>query len=381
MANSRLIDNGELPNVQTDTRFASFFNNKLKQVFFYITEVCNVRCRYCYYKPLLKPVTQAQEITPSTFHALAKIFKELGASKLSFLGGEPSLYGMASDGRYNIGNLVEIAKNIGYEYVRMVTNGLFEESFLTNRKIKAIDEITFSIDGSTADIHDLERGKGTFVKTEKSIIAAVKSGYNVQLTACVNRSNIGYAKTGRLLVDEIIRWGEAIGVHSINFHPFIKMNVMRDEWTGTADISPQEWNFVYETINQQVIDGQYNVAIRLPLRFVDSDKFHKRSKYYGYCPVKLAERIIIHANGNMNVCALHNATNTTLAKFREDGNILKIEWSSCENEFSKYVFNNSMEHPCTVISHRHKEELPLCISFKPTQNEFIWNKTGIEEVW
>jgi MoaA/NifB/PqqE/SkfB family radical SAM enzyme len=326
----------------------------------------------------LKSTTDAREISRLAFFNLAKHFRELGAIKLSLLGGEPSLYGSTMENTKGIGDLVTLAKEIGYEYVRMVTNGLFDVSLLSNSGMRQLDELTFSIDGCTADIHDRERGNGTFVKTEKSIINAVQAGYKVQLTVCVHRGNIGYTDTGRLWIDEIMRWGEKVGAHYINFHPIIKMDVAEDKWTRFTSISVQDWKSVYKVINQNSMTGRYKIKIRLPLRFIDEDAFWKKSKYYGYCPVKLAERVIVHARGSINICALHNVTNISLAKYWEDGNSLKIKWNEYENELTSYKFDFQNDHSCAVIGLKHGNDLPLCISFKPLQNEFIWNSMGME---
>ncbi len=129
------------------------------QVFLYVTDECNIRCAQYYYTPWL--TKHHTEMPINVALALLQKFRELGAVKLSFLGGEPTLYGQA-DGNEPFPYLVGAAQRIGFEYIRMVTNGLFDETLHQDKRLREIDEITFSMDGDTAEIHTALRGrKGT----------------------------------------------------------------------------------------------------------------------------------------------------------------------------------------------------------------------------
>ena len=156
------------------------------QVFLYVTDECNIRCNQCYYKPSLK---HNAEMPTNVALSLLHKFRELGV-KVSFLGGEPTLYGQ-TDGNEPIHYLIEAARRIGFEDIRMVTNGLFQEAFLKDERLREIDEGTFSMDGDTAEIHDAVRGRKTFERSLKGLQAAVSFGYTVHVTMCAHRGNIG----------------------------------------------------------------------------------------------------------------------------------------------------------------------------------------------
>ena len=128
--------------VESDPRFDRRFDGRLMQVFLYVTDECNIRCTQCYYKPWLKK--GHAEMPTNVALSLLQKFRELGAIKLSFLGGEPTLYGQA-DGNEPLPYLIEAARGIGFEYIRMVTNGLFDQTLLQDERLRGIDEITFSI--------------------------------------------------------------------------------------------------------------------------------------------------------------------------------------------------------------------------------------------
>lgn len=139
--------------------------------------------------PLLKRA-DAEVSTPTLLTLLAK-FRENGASKLSLLGGEPTLYGRRTDNE-PLPFIVRCARELGYSYIRLVSNGLFPHALLDEPDLKLLDEITFSIDGDTAEMHDHLRGKGTFIRTCRSVRAAVARGYDVQIRrACIVGTSVG----------------------------------------------------------------------------------------------------------------------------------------------------------------------------------------------
>ena len=111
----------------TDSRFAAYFSGRLKQVFVYLTSRCQLHCRQCLYKPLLK--NDSSDIDYCVLTELMRLFKEYGAYKISFLGGEPTLY---HDLNYhkNFYDVVTSAKKLGYRYVRVDTNGQFNNAVL-----------------------------------------------------------------------------------------------------------------------------------------------------------------------------------------------------------------------------------------------------------
>lgn len=359
--------------VSLDDRFQEYFKNLL-QVFMYVTDNCNLRCEQCYYKPWLKK--ENADMDEDVLLALLRKFRKMGAVKLSLLGGEPTLYGTENDNRKLPSILLE-ARKMGYEYIRVVTNGLNIDNFLDTCNINNIDELTFSIDGDIADIHDNLRGKGTYIKTVNSLKKAVNLGFNVQITTCVHCNNIGKDDKGNLLIDRAVHWAESLNVNTINFHPIFKQNIPRDSWRGDTEVSPQSWIKVYEKIHKNIESGKYSIDVRLPMQHVTKKEFQKNPKFYGYCPVKIAERIEVHSNGQIHSCALNNGTPISLAKFERVENSIKIKWSDINNELDVYPFDLSKEHPCAVYKYNDKSLVPLCISFKPNQNEFIWKKTGL----
>jgi len=349
-----------------DPKFRKYFQN-IHQAFFYITDDCNLRCEQCLYKPLLK---KDSEIELETALTLAKTLKDMGAFKLTIMGGEPTRYGY-KEGNRPLLILIRKAKEMGYEYVRIDTNGQFSPTLLEQIDFKKLDEISFSLDGHIPEINDPLRGKGSFNRCVSSIKKAVSLGCNTHITCCIHRGNIGKDENGNYLIDSMIRFASSLGIKKINFHGIFRHGVARDNWIGETYVSPEEYAELFEAITQNVESGQYNVPVRIPQeRLLTQEEFDENPDYYGYCPVKLGERVLVHPNGQIRVCSLLIGTPYSIAKFDDKG----IYWEESENnELTQGNFDLTRSTPCT----NQKLEggfVPVCVSFKPGQQEVVWQE-------
>jgi len=352
-----------------DPRFEEYFKD-LKQVFLYLTDECNLGCSYCLYQPNLVYHLKENEIPQETAINLISHFKEMGASKLTIMGGEPTLYGASQDWQPLL-DLVTASKDLGYEHVRIDTNGMFGGSLLRKheRQFGMLDEITFSLDSHVPEINDSLRGKGVFDKCVSNIKLAIQLGYNVDITCCVHSANIGRDTDGESLLHKMILFAESLDVNRINFHPIFKMRVPRDTWIGDVDIQPEQWLHVYDEIREKVDNERYRITVRIPQRFVTKEEFDREPEYYGYCPVKLGERLLVHPNGMIRICALMIGTPYGVARFY-DG---RIVWDkTLTNETRGHRFNEIT--PCANQRRDFGKLVPLCISFKPKQEEIIWKE-------
>ncbi len=102
-------------NYQMDQEFKDYFGNNLKSVFLYLIDACNLRCVQCLYKLDICFQVEKKEISFEDAVKLLSDFREMGAEKLTLMGGEPTLYKPLLD-------LIEKSKELGYEYVRIDTN-------------------------------------------------------------------------------------------------------------------------------------------------------------------------------------------------------------------------------------------------------------------
>lgn len=349
--------------MKIDERVSAYFNGRIKQVFVYLTSRCQLRCRQCLYKPLL--TSNYDDLSYKVLIELLSIFKNYGAFKLSFLGGEPTLYHDMNAGK-RFPDIIAEGKKLGYTLVRADTNGQFDQALLLNDNFKKLDELTFSLDGSTAEIHDAIRGKdGVFSKCVIRIRQAVQLGYRVQITMCVHKGICNDVKTGIYHIENMIHFCDSLGVHSLNFHPILKAGVARDNWIDNTEIEPQIWVQVYQEMLDRLNNKNYRVEVRLPMRYIESKLF---TEEHDYCPLKMGERVLIMPDGQLKICAFNIGTPVCFARFNNNN----IEYESIYNEYEKIKKCNVT--CCNQVPPDGFQA--LCMSYKPNQNEAVWHALG-----
>ncbi|UFZ02973.1 radical SAM protein [Bradyrhizobium ontarionense] len=338
----------------------------------YITDRCNLECEQCIYKPSISHFIN-EEIELGAALDLLSTFRDMGASKVTFLGGEPTIYGHSQGGQPLL-DLIRGTRSLGYEYVRLDTNGQKTKRFLPELDFRKLDEIAFSLDGYSPETNDPLRGKETFLRAVDAMRHAISLGYRVTITCCVQKLFLQRDAEGILRLETMVRFAEALGVHQINFHDLFKVGIPMDTWTGNFAPEPADWLPVYNEISAKIRSNQFGISVRLPQCFVTKTEFARNPEFYGYCPVKLGERVMVHPNGTIRVCSNLICTGYGVARYYDR----KIEWDrSPGNEIAGHDLNRST--PCTNRSRHRKygDLVPTCFSFKPGQDEHVW-KTKLQ---
>ncbi|QXJ35640.1 hypothetical protein [Saccharolobus shibatae] len=119
------------------------------------------------------------------------------------------------------------------------------------------------------------------------------------------------------LIDRMIRFAEELGVSRINFHVIFKMGTEVDAWDQHVAINPYDWIEIYKNIRTKIANNEYKIKVRLPQHFVTREEFEKNKKFYGYYPVKMGERVLIHPNGVLRVCSALLSSIHHIANYNE----------------------------------------------------------------
>jgi len=139
---------------------------------------CNLRCKHCsIFNSGVEEMGKSKLSYEEAVNDLELQFKN-GARIAYFEGGEPTMW--TDDGK-DLGDLIEAAKNIGYNNVGYTTNGM--NSFFTGS-----DVIAVSLDGPK-EIHDMIRGEGSFDKLMENVSAAEFSG-SIYANVVLQRDNL-----------------------------------------------------------------------------------------------------------------------------------------------------------------------------------------------
>lgn len=149
-----------------------------------LTAACNSKCVFC-----LDAEAQDGRILPfaDICGEIDRGRTEKGATRIVLSGGEASIHPQFAA-------CVAHAKAAGYRWVQTVTNGVryADKAFFDAAVDAGLDEITFSLHGHTAALHDrLTRTRNGFDALMKAMIRARRSGrVVVNVDVCINRENV-----------------------------------------------------------------------------------------------------------------------------------------------------------------------------------------------
>lgn len=143
---------------------------------------CNIKCIFCYYRDNL----QVPNKTGTAILADLTYAYRHGIREVDFSGGEPTIHP-------DLPRLIAAAKQMGMERTCIITNGwrLAERVYLQELKSAGLDEILFSVHGSSAQIHDQHTAvDGSFERICRAMGNAVDCGVAVRTNTVVTRLNL-----------------------------------------------------------------------------------------------------------------------------------------------------------------------------------------------
>jgi SynChlorMet cassette radical SAM/SPASM protein ScmE len=161
-----------------------------------ITSRCNLRCRYCYFFN-----NAAQDYHDLPTDEWLQFFNELGSlgvMNVTLAGGEPFF-------RKDLPQLLEgiILNRMRFS---LLSNGALidEEIAAFLARTGRCDFVQISVDGSSADTHDVCRGKGSFDGAMRGIRTLRRHGVKVAVRVTIHRHNVNDLKaTSSLLLEEL----------------------------------------------------------------------------------------------------------------------------------------------------------------------------------
>src|SRR5437660_1699958 len=167
-----------------------------------LTAQCNNRCTFC----LDSDAHYGTNISPMTVKAQIVDGRKKGATRLILSGGEPTIHP-------NYVEFIALGRKMAYRRIQTVTNGrMFSYQPFLSRCIDAgLQEITFSVHGPNAKIHDALVGvRGAFEQEVQGIKAALSDGRPiVNIDIVINRGNVKQ-------LPEMLRMFTAMGVHEFD---------------------------------------------------------------------------------------------------------------------------------------------------------------------
>lgn len=144
----------------------------------HITNKCNFSCKTC-----LREYKRGTDLDLNIIRKVIPEIKKLNCRHISITGGEPILHSRFDE-------ILEIIASAEINF-NAVSNGFLWEKYLPLMKKHKnhLTHMSFSIDGSMADIHDSIRKNGSFKKVLEGIKNFKKEGIEVVIATCLNKIN------------------------------------------------------------------------------------------------------------------------------------------------------------------------------------------------
>jgi len=252
-----------------------------------LTNACDLSCAYCRC-PELKIGTLSTEQWKRLIRELAS----LGTMRIKFQGGEPTL-------RPDFRELSAEAKN-----AKMITAVITHGGHIARREdlLDYIDEVIVSLDSPRAEVHDHQRGAGTWKPAVRTLELARRRSLATFVVMVVTRENLGD-------LEEMLRFCERIGA-GMHAQPAVFGRAAFDDRARAVGLSHEEILAMHERLATWKEQGRplmfSSATYRRVLRWPDATVLTTPSHGPSRC---MAGRLYFHieANGDVWPCAQHGA--------------------------------------------------------------------------
>jgi radical SAM protein with 4Fe4S-binding SPASM domain len=288
---------------------------RFRNVYLYITEACQLRCEHCYMGDRLD---RALKMRPSQITGWLTTWRRMGGTKLTILGGEPTLHPDFTDA-------VRMAGRLGYEHVITTTNAQ-PPALRKFRRMSPEDfaYVQVSLDGGSAASHDAIRGAGTFDAALATTAELTERGFDTRIICTVSQANREDALRLLDLADEL-------GVSLVKYHVFSTIGTGH----GNPDLAmtPPEWADFCEVLQGAAPHCKTRVWYQPAYARREQMERYAAEGYQG-CIGRTLDRISVFPDGRAYVCSYLFDTDLHFARMTGDG---QVALNHGPNEFDLFT--------------------------------------------
>ena len=203
-----------------------------------ITSKCNLRCKHCF-----RAEYDKEHVDRDKIKKLIELFKKNNVQGIVLTGGEP-LYSQ---------HIFEILKEINGDIkVGIATNGILLDEAMINKLLKYnVKTFQISLEGTTKEINDYIRGKGTYETVLKNIKLLKQKKCDITIAMTVNSYNYEDIKNNSLA------FVEGLGVKKLRLEYYIPIVERKNNLDKITDEMMTE---LYETI----VNNNTNIMVQYP---------------------------------------------------------------------------------------------------------------------
>lgn len=266
---------------------------ELRSIYFYLTKVCNLKCRHCWIAPEFSNKPDLGEfLSYVTFDSVIEQAIPLGLREVKLTGGEPLLHP-------EFLRILQSVKKHGLG-LHIETNGVLctEEVACAIREASSKVSISVSMDGADAKSHEWIRGvSGSFDAALEGIGNLISAGLKPQLIFSLAKSNMNQ-------IEPFIKLAEKLGAGSVKFNPI--------QPTGRGNELHQclETLSIGELIEVgNWIENEIATKVKVRVFFTQPLAFHSLSRMFSChgngCQVcGILEIIGVLADGSYSLCGI-----------------------------------------------------------------------------
>ena len=279
-----------------------------KNIYIYLTNNCNERCRHCY---MYAGDVKYSELSPKQWIKVLDDFKEYGGNGVTFTGGEVTVY-------KGFEAVINHAHEIGLQ-VTVLTNGILWNDKIIAELHNCIDEIQVSIDGYDRESYYNVRQYDGFDKAIQCVKNFSKVGAKVSIAVTPLYEN---------LADFVTNF-ESFAKELMNEYPnvFIKLNL--ELIKGREVHITQKQNKKYKQILRQMVERLYPEFYTET--FVLNYENHVLRRNCGFGEISIA------ANGDVFWC-------NRIHELKSNANVLEMSFKTLFEKSKKIITHTSVDN-------------------------------------
>ena len=207
---------------------------------FALTQHCNLRCPHCIRDDVTTVQSLSYELIASVLEQSRALF---GPRQVSFTGGEPLLHP-------DFGRIVDLLGAHGHPY-RFVSNGWHLTRVIRHLDRYAPTAVRLSLSGATVEVHDAERGRGSFHRVLLGAGLLTSRGIPTHMSLVIDTRT-------RHQLRQAAELAESVGVHELHYilpQP-VAASVMRD-----SDLPLDAWAGIQREIEAIAREGHAHVRV------------------------------------------------------------------------------------------------------------------------
>jgi len=259
---------------------------RVQSLFFHLTDVCNITCTHCYRASGPFRPKDGAELSKERIFELVDELVELGGQKITFTGGEP----LARR------DCLEILRYAGAQVkLTLLTNAMLIDEPVAQALAELPISVQVSLDGSTAEVHDAIRGRGSFERTLRGIahLKAAGLGPKMSISASMLHSNLH-----DLL--HLIPLVEQLELPILRFMPLHELGRAQDDWKRVAPTHDEYLDF-YHRLYFEGYANHPSIDINTGFSGLVFPQA-RNDAGFSWCPI--GQIVTLKPNGDAFACAL-----------------------------------------------------------------------------